>query len=228
MTGAAENAGSIGLSSSREITVEASRRGYRAFAPLYDLVFGMSLQHGRRLAIEALHCRAGDRILEVCVGSGLALSLYPEGVQVTGVDISIEMLAKAAQRVEKLKLKHVKALVQMDAGHLSFPDAGFDKAIVLFGMAGLPDPVSAMNEITRVCGPGARIVVANHFRSERPVLRACDNLLLPLYRLLRYRADLDMQAFIAGANLDVVETRPANLFGYSTVLVCRKRHLGIA
>jgi phosphatidylethanolamine/phosphatidyl-N-methylethanolamine N-methyltransferase len=224
MNGGTENVGAVQLPYDEfDVTVETSRRGYRLFSPLYDIVFGPSLQHGRRLAIDALDCQAGDRILEVCLGSGLSLPLYPDGVRVTGIDISHEMLAKAAQRVRRLALKHAEALLQMDAEHMSFADATFDKAIVLFGMAGLPDPVRAMNEIARVCRPGAAIVVANHFRSQRPVLRACDGLLSPIYRLLRYRADLDMQAFVAAADLDVIEARPANLFGYSTVLVCRKR-----
>jgi phosphatidylethanolamine/phosphatidyl-N-methylethanolamine N-methyltransferase len=87
-------------------------------------------------------------------------------------------------------------------------------------MAGLPDPVRAMREIERVCRPGATIVVVNRFRSQRPVLRLCDSLLSPIYRLLRYRTDVDLDAFVAAARLQVVESRPANLFGCSTVLVC--------
>jgi phosphatidylethanolamine/phosphatidyl-N-methylethanolamine N-methyltransferase len=76
-----------------DVTVETSRRGYRLFAPLYDVVFGASLHHGRRMAIEALDCRAGDHVLEVCVGSGLSLALYPKDTHVTGIDLSGEMLA---------------------------------------------------------------------------------------------------------------------------------------
>src|SRR5258706_10590450 len=224
MNSVVENADAAQIPCELDVTVETSRRGYRLFAPLYDVVFGASLQHGRRLAIKALDCHPGERILEVCVGSGLSLPLYPDGVRLTRVDISHEMLAKAAQRVVQLGLKHAEALLQMDAEHMSFPDASFDKAIVLFGMAGLPDPVRAMNEIERVCRPGARIVVANHFQSRRPLLRVCDALLSPVFRLLRYRADLDMQSFVAATGLDVIEVLPANLFGYSTVLVCRKRH----
>ena len=80
-----------------------------------------------------------------------------------------------------------------------------------------------MKEIKRVCRPGARIVIANHFLSRRPVARVCDAMLSPMYRLLRYRADLDLESFVAEAGLEVIEARSANLFGYSTVLVCRDR-----
>ena len=38
-----------------------------------------------------------------------------------------------------------------------------------------------------------------------------------------YRDDLDLQAFVTAADLDVMEETPANLFGYSTVIVCRNR-----
>src|SRR5262245_58160474 len=206
-----------------EVTTDASRRGYRLFAPLYDAVFGLSLHHGGRLAMDALDCRPGDRILEVGVGSGLSLPLYPSGARVTGIDISREMLAKAAQRVKRRRLSSVEALMEMDAERLTFPDASFDKAVVLFAMSGLPDPVRAMKEIQRVCLPGATLVVANHFLSRRPLARFFDALLLPIYALLRYRADLDLQSFAAAAGLDVTAALPANLFGYSTVLVCRNR-----
>src|SRR5262249_20144237 len=123
------------LSEEFDITVETSQRGYRLFAPLYDLVFGLSLHHGRKLAIQALNCRPGERILEVCVGSGLSLPLYPDGARVTGIDISHEMLAKA--RRIKARLDQPGELLQMDAENMAFPDASFDKAVVLFAMAGL-------------------------------------------------------------------------------------------
>jgi phosphatidylethanolamine/phosphatidyl-N-methylethanolamine N-methyltransferase len=223
MNSTSGNAGVVQFPGKLEITVETSRRGYRLFAPLYDVVFGASLQHGRRLAIEALDCNPGDRILEVCVGSGLSLPMYPDGVRVTGIDISHEMLTKAAQLVRQRQLGQTEVLLQMDAERMAFADASFDKAVVMFAMAGLPDPVRAMKEITRVCRPGAKIVIANHFLSRRPLLRLCDALLTPLYRLLRYRADLDMEAFVAATELNVIDVRPANLFGYSTVLVCSNR-----
>ena len=53
--------------------------------------------------------------------------------------------------------------------------------------------------------------------------RIFDIALAPLYRLLRYRADLDALSFAQDAELDVLAKKPANLFGYSTVLVCKNR-----
>jgi phosphatidylethanolamine/phosphatidyl-N-methylethanolamine N-methyltransferase len=205
---------------------ELSQRGYRLLAPAYDAIFGLLLQHGRRLGIRALACQPGDRVLEVCVGTGLSLPLYPPGVQVTGIDISREMLAKAAARVRRRRLAQCTSLLQMDAVHLAFADESFDKASMMFAVSGLPDPVRAMRELQRVCRPGATIVIASHFLSRNPLVRFCDLLLTPFYRLMRYRDDLDLDALVADAGLDVVRTMPANLFGYATVVVCRNRGQG--
>ena len=200
-----------------------SRRSYRVFAPLYDSVFGLSLHHGRQVAIAALDCRAGERVLELCIGSGLSLPLYPSDAHVTGVDLSGEMLARAARRMKRLRARGARHLLQMNAERLAFANASFDKAVVLFGVSGLPDPACAVRELRRVCCPGATIIIANRFHRGATKLRFLDVLLSPLYRLLHYRADLDLDAFLAQAGLELLEARPVNLLGYSTVLVCRSR-----
>ncbi|HUJ87123.1 MAG TPA: methyltransferase domain-containing protein [Burkholderiales bacterium] len=200
-----------------------SQQGYRRLAPAYDLVFGASLAPGRRAALAALACRPGDRVLEVCVGTGMSLPLYPPQVRVTGIDASREMLARAAARVAARRLSQVEALLQMDAGRLAFADASFDKVALMFALSGLPDPLRAVREMRRVCRPGGTIVIVQHFRSASVLLRACELLLAPTYRVMRYRADMDLVRFLAAAMLDVVETRRTNLFGYATLLTCVNR-----
>jgi hypothetical protein len=80
-----------------------------------------------------------------------------------------------------------------------------------------------VREIQRVCRPGARIVIANHFRSRSLLMRACERLIAPIYRLLKYRADLDLDELVATTPLEVVSQRRANFLGYSTILACRNR-----
>ena len=217
--GGAESADAV----EANVGFEISRRRYRLFAPVYDVVFGAGLQHGRRTAIDALACRAGERILEVCIGTGLSLPLYPPDVQVVGIDASREMLKRAAVRANGRCALHSPALLQMDAERLAFADATFDGAAVLFAIAGLPDPLRAIREIQRVCRPGATIVIANHFRSRRALLRVFDMLLSPVHGMLRYRADIELPWFVTASGLDVSSTLPANLCGHSTILVCRNR-----
>ena len=197
-----------------------SQQGYRRLAPFYDLIFGASLAPGRRAAMASLACRPGERVLEVCVGTGMSLPLYPRQVRVTGIDASRDMLARAAARVEAQGLSHVESLVQMDAGRLAFADGSFDKVALMFALSGLPDPLRAVREMQRVCRPGGTIVIVQHFRTTSALMRACEILLAPTYRVMRYRADMNLESFLAEAKLDVVETRRTNLFGYATLLTC--------
>ncbi|MFN0160443.1 MAG: class I SAM-dependent methyltransferase [Burkholderiales bacterium] len=195
-----------------------SQRGYRLVAPAYDALFGRALAHGRRTAVAALDCRPGDHVLEVGVGSGLALGLYPSGTRVTGIDISRDMLSRARRRALRIEAD----FAQMDAGRLAFADATFDKAALLFTVGGLPAPVEALREVRRVCRPGATVVLVNRFRTYAPAARFFDGALAPLYGLLRYRVDLDAQELAKQSGLSIVRSHPANLFGYATVVVTRK------
>jgi phosphatidylethanolamine/phosphatidyl-N-methylethanolamine N-methyltransferase len=120
----------------------ASQQGYRLVAPAYDALFGLALGHGRRTAIAALDCRPGERVLEIGVGSGLSLGLYPAGVEVVGIDVSGDMLARAQRRRDAGPAR--AALARMDAGRLAFADASFDKVALLFTIGGLPAPAAAL------------------------------------------------------------------------------------
>lgn len=197
-----------------------ARRGYRVFAPFYDAVFGASLHAGRRLAVQSLDILPGERVLEVCVGTGFALPLYPRHARVTGIDLSAEMLQRASMRTAKLGLGQVEALLQMDAERLAFGTGTFDKVVMLFALCGLPNPVKAVQEMRRVCRPGGTIVIANHFRTDDRLLRACEQVLSPIYRLLQYRADLDLDSLLDATRLEVRATRRTNWFNYATVVVC--------
>src|SRR5690606_36665026 len=100
--------------------LEAIRKAYRRYARLYDLYFGAVFQPGRKAVIERLQCRPGERVLEVGVGTGLSLPLYPAGVHVTGIDVSPEMLERARERVAREAAGREIELHVMDAEHMSF------------------------------------------------------------------------------------------------------------
>ena len=91
--------------------LDTVKAAYRRYAGFYDALFGPVLQPGRKAVIEALKCQPGERVLEVGVGTGLSLDLYPADVRVTGIDVSREMLDKARRRVAKRRLAHVEALL---------------------------------------------------------------------------------------------------------------------
>src|SRR5438874_2458011 len=84
--------------------IESVKAAYRRYAAVYDAVFGPVLQPGRKAVVQALGLRPGDRVLEVGVGTGLSLPLYPRDVSITGIDVSREMLEKARGRVARKRL----------------------------------------------------------------------------------------------------------------------------
>jgi len=199
------------------LEIEAIQKAYRRYARMYDFYFGALFQPGRRAVIQRMGCRPGDRVLEVGVGTGLSLPLYPDGTHVTGIDISGEMLARARRRQERLGLRNAELHV-MDAEHMTFPDDRFDKVVAMYVASVVPDPVQLVREMRRVCRPGGELCIVNHFHSTLGLVRAAESLAAPLSRLLGFHPDLCLEDFIRQTGLNVIERHPVNLFGYWTLL----------
>lgn len=202
--------------------LEAVEKVYRRYAPAYDLYFGAVFQPGRRAVVERMRCRAGERILEVGVGTGIALPLYPRGARVTGIDISREMLTRAQARKARSGLDNV-TLHCMDAERMAFPDDSFDKVVAMYVASVVPDPVRLASEMRRVCRPGGEIFIVNHFMHGDLPLNALKRFLGRFSRQLGFRADFSLEEFIRAGRLDVVERTPVNLFGFWTLLRASNR-----
>src|SRR6266568_542693 len=98
--------------------------------------------------------------LEVAVGTGLNLPLYPPGIRLTGIDLSPEMLAIAKQRAHELG-RDVD-LREADAHALPFPDASFDTVVCTFSLCAIPDEHRAIKEMNRLLRPGGLLLLADH------------------------------------------------------------------
>lgn len=202
-----------------KVTEQSLQKAYRRYARIYDVVFGAVFHPGRKTAIEHLHCQEGERILEVGVGTGLSLSLYPDFVKVVGIDLSQEMLQKACARVARLGLSHVEGLECMNAQNMTFPDNSFDKVAAMYVASVVPDPAQMMEEIRRVCKPGGLIVVLNHFQNENPAIRKGEEFLQRYAKTLGFFPAFSMEEFLTRTNFKVTTAIPVNLFNYWTVLV---------
>jgi phosphatidylethanolamine/phosphatidyl-N-methylethanolamine N-methyltransferase len=174
-----------------EHSLQAIKSAYRRYARFYDALFGAVLHAGRKAVVAALDCRPGERVLEVGVGTGLSLPLYPSYTRIVGIDISGEMLARARARTERIGLDNVDALEEMDAEAMSFPDAAFDKVVAMYVASVVGDPKRLMAELERVCRPGGTIYIVNHALSANPVLGAIEKSLAPLSRLIGFRPDFE-------------------------------------
>lgn len=179
--------------------VEAVKAAYARYAGVYDALFGPVLQRGRRAVIEALNLRPGERVLEVGVGTGLSLPLYPPFVRVTGIDVSRPMLDRARLRVAAKNLAHVEGLHEMDAEAMRFADASFDKVVAMYVVSVVERPARLLHELHRVCSPGGEILIVNHVLSDSPLLGAMEKGLARFSDSLGFRPDFALSDLVNGS-----------------------------
>lgn len=198
--------------------IRAIEHAYRRYARYYDFVFGAVFQPGRKAIVRHMDCKAGERILEVGVGTGLSLPLYPENVLVTGIDISREMLAKARARKRRDRLDNVVKLSVMDAENMKFKDNSFDKVVAMHVASVVPNPERLVDEMRRVCKPNGRIIFVNHFHSRNPLLGAFESFLAPLSKQIGFRPDFSLDRFLDTTGLEATVIHPVNMFHFCTMV----------
>ena len=175
-------------------------RVYEKLASSYGLFFGPTLHPGRLVARDLMGITPGSHILEVGVGTGINTSLYPKNCQITGIDLSTSMLDKARERVAREALRNVR-LLEMDAAQTTFADDTFDIVYAPYLISVVPDPVKVAREMRRVCKPGGKIIILNHFRSANPVLSRVERAISPLTVHIGFKSDLELPGFLAQAEL---------------------------
>ena len=194
---------------------------YDKLAKVYDLTFGPTLHPGRLQAIQRMDIQPGERVLEVGVGTGINLSLYPKNCSVTGIDFSGSMLEKARERAQRKGIRNMR-LLQMDAGDLKFSDGSFDIVYAPYLISVVPDPVKVAQEMHRVCRPGGRIIFLNHFLSPNAVLSRLERWISPYTIHIGFKADLDLPAFLAQADLHPVSIEKVNVPRLWSLVTCVK------
>jgi phosphatidylethanolamine/phosphatidyl-N-methylethanolamine N-methyltransferase len=194
---------------------------YAEFAPLYDKVFGKIFYNRLEYVIENLGIPPGAKVLEVGAGTGTSFPAYPEHCEITGVDLAPDMLARARQKIEENHWSHL-TVMEMNALDLEFPDNTFDYVMAFHVVTVVPDPVRMIAEAKRVCKPGGRIVIVNHFTSEVPLLGSLTQALDPITRWLGWRTDLRLKPFLQTTGLQVERSYKLSKASLYDVLICRK------
>lgn len=113
--------------------------------------------------------QAHGGVLEVAVGTGLNLPLYPSECHVTGVDLSAEMLEHARRRRDELGRDDDLCLG--DAEELDLPDQSMDCVVCTFSCCAIPDHRKALGEMLRVLRPGGHLLLADHVASNWTLIR---------------------------------------------------------
>ncbi len=204
------------------MNVTAIGRFYDRFAGVYDHLFDHVFREGRAEAIRALELAPGSRVLEVGVGTGLTLPLYPAGTEVVGIDISQPMLREARERADREDGGKRVGLARMDAARLAFPDDTFDGVYAPYVVSVVPYPRRVVEEMARVCRPGGKVVIVNHFGSRNRLGAFLEKRLTPLTHFVGFRLDLPVEAILGIPGLELEENRKVNMLKLWRLLVFRK------
>jgi phosphatidylethanolamine/phosphatidyl-N-methylethanolamine N-methyltransferase len=196
-------------------------RVYSDLARFYDFFFGRVFVDREHEVIESLNLRPGNRVLEVGVGTGIALDGYPPYAHVVAIDPSADMLACAKKRVTENGWKHIE-LRQGDALNLDFPDNSFDYVTSFHVLTVVPDPYRMMSEMVRVCKPGGRIAITTHFQSSNKLVAAFNTIVNPITRQLGWTTKLRKQDVLKGHPITLERNEKISRWSVHSVIIARK------
>ena len=209
----------------RDPDCRTMQKAYARWAPIYDALCGPVFVNGRRAAARAAR-EAGGRILEIGVGTGLSFDDYDARTEITGIDMSEPMIARARARAKSGRYPFVKELVVMDAHALTYADASFDCVVGQFVITLVEDPERVLSECARVVRPGGEIILVNHLYSERGLAAAVERLLARKARTLGLRPEFPFQRLADWAQdhggAELIERRKLKPFGVYTLVRFRR------
>jgi len=212
-----------------EFMQESSTSGlYDLWSKIYDATFGALVHKRQQRAIEALGLKPGDRVLDLGVGTGMTLPLYPRDVEVVGFDLSGGMLRKAAEKAREQGLANT-ALVQADALLPPLADESFDHILITHVITVVSDPVRLLREAKRMVKPGGRVVILNHFTSTYAPVRFFERRLNPLFVKIGWKSDLELIHVLRGCPMGLACQFKTSVFDlWEIVVLCDSQQVATA
>lgn len=176
---------------------------YDRWSKSYDATFGRLLSAEHYRAVAQLHLKSGDRVLDVGVGTGIMLSCFPPDVSVVGFDLSQDMLQVASRRCRAAELDNCH-LIRADAVLPPLAEESFDHVIISHTISVVSDHERLLTWAARLIRPAGRVVVLNHFRSDRTWIGWLEKRFNPLFVKLGWRSDLALEEVLATTSLRMV------------------------
>lgn len=198
-----------------------TRARYQRIAPLYDAMESIAEKRYSDWRPRLWSLVKGPRVLEVGVGTGKNMPHYPKGVEVTAIDLTPGMLARAKRRAGELG---VDVTLQLgDVQDLSFPDNTFDDVVATFVFCSVPDPVLGLNEIARVLKPGGQLLLLEHVRAASPVLGALMDVANPVaVRMMGANINRRTVENVRHSPLSVTQVEDLDTAGIFKLITARK------
>jgi len=190
---------------------------YNAASDFYDHPANTFWARYGRRTVERLKLASGERVLDVCCGSGAsaipAAEIVGQDGSVVGVDLAENLLELARGKSKQRGLTNIH-FKSGDLTRLPFEDESFDTVVCVFGIFFVPDMESALRELKRVVRKGGRVAITtwgprffepastvfwNSIRDVRPDLYKSFN---PWDRISEVDA---VRQLLAGAGLNEIE-----------------------
>ena len=207
------------------------RRAYAKWAGHYDFTFALFGRKYIKQVVTKLNddlsrTKTGKHVLDVGTGTGQSLPYFAPHINVIGIDLSADMLARARKRVMRKNLQNVSSLFEMDAANLRFVDGYFDATLATFVMSVVPDPQKVLAEMTRVTRPGGHIYLFNHFKADvtdKRMLSLIERGIAPASRKIGFHADFcRSQLDLNACRLTLIEETQLGPMDMFTLLTLRK------
>lgn len=193
---------------------------YFLYSHFYDSLFGTLLHTGRRIVSRLMDIQPGERILEVGIGTGISLPLYPRNAEVIGIDISKDMIKRAGEKKQRLGYSNVKLCIT-DASEMAFRNGYFDKVIASHSIAVIPKPFETLKEIKRVCKEDAEFFFLNYAGINDNLVARFEKALSPIRCRLGLGKVIDLEGLLNSADFKIDFKSRVNIFKLCQIIKCK-------
>jgi ubiquinone/menaquinone biosynthesis C-methylase UbiE len=149
------------MSTSNEAQKKAAAT-YNAAADFFDHPANSFWDRYGRRTIDLLSLSAGERVLDVCCGSGASAIPAAQAVGPTGSVVGVDLAENLLELARTKARKHGLTNVQFESGDMTalrFADGSFDAVVCVFGIFFVPEMEVALRELKRVLRPSGRIAI---------------------------------------------------------------------
>lgn len=135
---------------------------YNAAADFFDHPANTFWERFGQRTIELLDLKEGERVLDVCCGSGASAIPAAPAVGPTGSVVGVDLAENLLELARTKARKHSLTNVQFESGDMTalrFADDSFDAVVCVFGVFFVPEMEVALRELTRVLRPSGRMAI---------------------------------------------------------------------